>query len=270
MLLAEVFLFKRWCSDICPWGFALSLVAEGAHEARIRRGAALEGARVPLFCRLRRVRLGLSRRHRRIRRRPAALEGCTLCLDCVSACSASGDFHRRGAREAAWRRRRGRRGGTCGRKRAAGSRRALIFLIAVPMRRPAACSDGIRMRRAASGPMPRSRFRDAARPMDAIRATTGFFGVGSPGFRLQARGAGHRCSRRRLRFSQPRPIDALGHARACASRAQADAMRRFRKVGIWWPGRGDDVLVDGAAHRLSDRLRGHMRDFLHGRDTLSL
>lgn len=105
MLLAEVFLFKRWCSDICPWGFALSLVA----KVRTKLGFAV------------------------------------------------------GPRS----------------KAPAGR-----FIMTAPCR----------VRDFATRRAPWTRY-----------ATTGFSASGSPGFRLQARGAGYRCSRRRLWFWQPRP-----------------------------------------------------------------
>lgn len=88
MLLAEVFLFKRWCSDICPWGFALSLVAKvrtklgfavgprsKAPACRSSAGCGACGSACP-------EDIDVSAAD------PAAFEGCTLCLDCVSACPA--------------------------------------------------------------------------------------------------------------------------------------------------------------------------------------
>lgn len=86
MLLAEVFLFKRWCSSICPWGFFLGLVA----KVRTRLGFALaprsraEACRASQGCGACSVAcpedIDVSSADLK------TLEGCTLCLDCVAAC----------------------------------------------------------------------------------------------------------------------------------------------------------------------------------------
>ena len=53
MLLAELFLFKRWCSSICPLGFCSTVCPEGIDVADPGK---------------------------------ATLEACTFCLDCVENC----------------------------------------------------------------------------------------------------------------------------------------------------------------------------------------
>lgn len=86
MLLAEVFLFKRWCSSICPWGFFLGLMA----KLRTKFGHALAPKSQADACRSSQgcgacslvCPENIDVSHADLK----TLEGCTLCLDCVSAC----------------------------------------------------------------------------------------------------------------------------------------------------------------------------------------
>lgn len=86
MLIAELFLFKRWCSAICPLGFFFTLMA----KARTRLGF---GARPRADCATCISREGCTTcstvcgenidvasadRH--------DLEPCTMCLDCIENC----------------------------------------------------------------------------------------------------------------------------------------------------------------------------------------
>lgn len=86
MLLAELFLFKRWCSSICPLGFFFGLVG----KARARFGF---GARPQADC-----STCISKEGCRTcstvcpedidvaNPGAATLDGCTFCLDCVGNC----------------------------------------------------------------------------------------------------------------------------------------------------------------------------------------
>lgn len=86
MLLAELFLFKRWCSSICPLGFFFGLVA----KARARLGF---GARPQADC-----STCISKEGCRTcstvcpedidvaHPDTATLDACTFCLDCVENC----------------------------------------------------------------------------------------------------------------------------------------------------------------------------------------
>ncbi len=71
MLLAEVFLFKRWCSSICPLGFFFGLMT----RLRSRLGFAVAPQSKSASCRagggLRRVLDGVPGKHRRVLRGPA-------------------------------------------------------------------------------------------------------------------------------------------------------------------------------------------------------
>lgn len=86
MLLAEVFLFKRWCSSICPWGFFLGLVA----KLRTKFGYALAPKSHADACRSSQgcgacslmCPEDIDVSHADLK----MLERCTMCLDCVSAC----------------------------------------------------------------------------------------------------------------------------------------------------------------------------------------
>ena len=86
MLLAELFLFKRWCSSICPLGFFFGLV--GKARARLGIGArpqadcatciSKDGCRTcSTVC-----PEGIDVAHPGA----ATLESCTFCLDCVGNC----------------------------------------------------------------------------------------------------------------------------------------------------------------------------------------
>ena len=86
MLLAELFLFKRWCSSICPLGFFFGLAA----KARARLGF---GARPQADC-----STCISKEGCRTcstvcpegidvaNPGTATLDSCTFCLDCVENC----------------------------------------------------------------------------------------------------------------------------------------------------------------------------------------
>ena len=86
MLLAELFLFKRWCSSICPLGFFFGLVG----KARAKLGF---GARPQADC-----ATCISKEGCRTcstvcpedidvaHPGTATLDGCTFCLDCVENC----------------------------------------------------------------------------------------------------------------------------------------------------------------------------------------
>ena len=86
MLLAELFLFKRWCSSICPLGFFFGLVG----KARARLGL---GARPQADC-----ATCISKEGCRTcstvcpedidvaHPGTATLDSCTFCLDCVGNC----------------------------------------------------------------------------------------------------------------------------------------------------------------------------------------
>lgn len=86
MLLAELFLFKRWCSSICPLGFFFGLV--GKARARLGLGArpvadcatcvSKEGCRTCSTVCPEGVDVAGPA--------PAALDSCTFCLDCVGNC----------------------------------------------------------------------------------------------------------------------------------------------------------------------------------------
>ena len=86
MLLAELFLFKRWCSSICPLGFFFGLV--GKARARLGLGArpaadcgtciSKEGCRTcSTVCP---EGIDVANPHE------ATLDSCTFCLDCVDNC----------------------------------------------------------------------------------------------------------------------------------------------------------------------------------------
>ena len=86
MLLAEVFLFKRWCSAICPWGFFFGIMAKlrgrlgfavaprvGGSSCRMHEGCRACGTVCP-------EDIDVSSAD------PRDFEDCTLCLDCVGNC----------------------------------------------------------------------------------------------------------------------------------------------------------------------------------------
>ena len=86
MLLAELFLFKRWCSSICPLGFFFGLVA----KARAKLGL---GVRPQADCSTCLSREGCSTCSTVCPENidvanpgTAVLESCTFCLDCVENC----------------------------------------------------------------------------------------------------------------------------------------------------------------------------------------
>lgn len=86
MLLAELFLFKRWCSSICPLGFFFGLVG----KARAKLGF---GVRPQANCATCISREGCSTCSTVCpedidvaRSGTATLESCTFCLDCVENC----------------------------------------------------------------------------------------------------------------------------------------------------------------------------------------
>ena len=86
MLLAELFLFKRWCSSICPLGFFFGLV--GKARAKLGLGArpaadcgtciSKEGCRTCSTVCPEGIDVAGSG--------AATLESCTFCLDCVGNC----------------------------------------------------------------------------------------------------------------------------------------------------------------------------------------
>ncbi len=86
MLLAEVFLFKRWCSSICPLGFFFGLMA----RLRSRLGFAVAPQSKSDSCRAGEgcvtcsaacpENIDVSSDD------PRDFEDCTLCLDCVENC----------------------------------------------------------------------------------------------------------------------------------------------------------------------------------------
>lgn len=86
MLLAELFLFKRWCSSVCPLGFFFGLVG----KARAKLGF---GVRPQANCTTCISREGCSTCStvcpediNVARPGTATLESCTFCLDCVENC----------------------------------------------------------------------------------------------------------------------------------------------------------------------------------------
>ena len=86
MLLAELFLFKRWCSSICPLGFFFGLV--GKLRAKLGFGArpqadcstciSKEGCRTCSTVCPEDIDVANPG--------AATLDGCTFCLDCVGNC----------------------------------------------------------------------------------------------------------------------------------------------------------------------------------------
>ena len=86
MLVAELFLFKRWCSAICPLGFFFTLMA----KARTKLGFGLRPRADCSTCISREgcttcstvcaENIDVASADRK------DLEGCTMCLDCIENC----------------------------------------------------------------------------------------------------------------------------------------------------------------------------------------
>lgn len=86
MLLAEVFLFKRWCSSICPLGFFFGLMT----RLRSRLGFAVAPQSKSASCRAGEGCVACStvcpENIDASSEDPRDFEDCTLCLDCVENC----------------------------------------------------------------------------------------------------------------------------------------------------------------------------------------
>lgn len=88
MLLAELFLLKRWCSAICPLGFFFGLMAKARSRigilprVRVNRGTCLHDSGCEVCATVCPDNLSAPDADGR------ALEDCTLCLDCREHCPA--------------------------------------------------------------------------------------------------------------------------------------------------------------------------------------
>lgn len=88
MLLAELFLLRRWCSAICPLGFFFGLMAKARSRigvlprVRVNRGTCLHGSGCEVCATVCPENLSAPDADNR------ALEDCTLCLDCREHCPA--------------------------------------------------------------------------------------------------------------------------------------------------------------------------------------
>lgn len=88
MLLAELFLFKRWCASICPLGFFFGLV--GRLRARLGFGVRPQAACSTCLSKEGCTSCATACPENldvSVKANPATvLESCTLCLDCVEGC----------------------------------------------------------------------------------------------------------------------------------------------------------------------------------------
>ncbi|OUO92552.1 MULTISPECIES: 4Fe-4S binding protein [Eggerthellaceae] len=88
MLIAELFLFKRWCAAVCPLGFFFGAV--GALRARlgfgVRPRASCSTCRSQEGCRACATACPENLDVSALSDSRAVLRSCTLCLDCVEAC----------------------------------------------------------------------------------------------------------------------------------------------------------------------------------------
>lgn len=86
MLVAELFLFKRWCSALCPLGFFFTLVAKARTKMRIGLKPTTDTA----TCIAREGCVTCSvvcgENIDVASAQPEDLEACTMCLDCIEGC----------------------------------------------------------------------------------------------------------------------------------------------------------------------------------------